>query len=174
MGENLRAEGRAAVRTPMQWTSDENGGFSRAAPDRLAAPVVPGRYGPARVNVASQLRDPDSLLAWMSLLIHRYRQCPEFAWGDVTILDQDVPAVLAHRADHDGGTIVALHNLDSEPARVTLRLDGVDPGVRLIDLLADAAPTVDRDGAVRLRLDGYGCRWLRVVHRGTLPPSPYA
>ncbi len=43
------------------------------------------------------------------------------------MLDTDLPAVLAHRADYDGGTVVALHNLDAEPADVTLQLDGVDP-----------------------------------------------
>src|SRR4051794_40368601 len=35
MGEELSAEGRLAVRTPMQWTAGPNGGFSRAPARRL-------------------------------------------------------------------------------------------------------------------------------------------
>jgi trehalose synthase len=166
MGEELSAEGRYAVRTPMQWSDARNGGFSTADQERLAGPVVTGDYGPANVNVASQLRDPDSLLSWVTLLIRRYRQCPELAWGRFEVLDHDVPSVLAHRADQDGATVVALHNLDDQPVEVTLSLDGVDQDTRLVDLLADGSTTVDRSGAVRLGLDGYGFRWLRAVRPG--------
>jgi hypothetical protein len=36
--------------------------------------------------------------------------------------------------------VVAPYNLDEDPAEVTLRLDGADPGARLVDLLADGGP----------------------------------
>ena len=62
MGENLAAEGRLAVRTPMQWSAAKNGGFSTAAPSRLSGPVVTGSFGPEFVNVVDQLNDPESLL----------------------------------------------------------------------------------------------------------------
>jgi trehalose synthase len=162
MGEELSAEGRNAVRTPMQWSDDDNGGFSKADPEKLAAPVVRGEFGPSKVNVASQLRDPDSLLSWMKLLIRRYRQCPELAWGRYEVLSHDAEQVLAHRADQDGGTVVAVHNFAGEPVEVTLGLDGMESGDRLVDLLADATTPVE-DGRVTLRLGRYGCRWLRVV-----------
>ena len=81
MGENLAAEGRMAVRTPMQWTAGKNGGFSTAAPSRLAGPVTEGGYGPEHVNVEAQRRDPDSLLSFMTLLVRRYRECPELRLG---------------------------------------------------------------------------------------------
>jgi maltose alpha-D-glucosyltransferase/alpha-amylase len=162
MGEELSAEGRNAVRTPMQWSDDDNGGFSKADPESLAAPVVRGEFGPSKVNVAAQLRDPDSLLSWMKLLIRRYRQCPELAWGRYEVLSHDAEQVLAHRADQDGGTVVTVHNFAGEPVEVTLELDGLEPGDRLVDLLADATTPVE-DGRVTLSLGRYGCRWLRVV-----------
>ena len=59
MGENLAVEGRNAVRTPMQWTADANGGFSTADPADLAAAVPEGDFSPEHVNVAAQRRDPD-------------------------------------------------------------------------------------------------------------------
>ena len=76
MGENLDAGDRLAVRTPMQWTSGRNAGFSTARPSRLVAPLVDGAFGPEFVNVGDQRRDPDSLLNFMTLLIRRYRQSP--------------------------------------------------------------------------------------------------
>ncbi|BCB81839.1 alpha-amylase family protein [Phytohabitans flavus] len=165
MGEELSFEGRNAVRTPMQWSDDDNAGFSTGDPEKLVAPVVQGEYGPSKVNVASHLRDPHSLLSWMKLLIRRYRQCPELAWGRYEVLPHEAEQVLAHRADQDGGTVVALHNFAGEPVEVALRLDGVESGDRLVDLLGDGVTPVG-DGRVSLRLDRYGCRWLRVVKPG--------
>ncbi|MFC0532321.1 alpha-amylase family protein [Phytohabitans kaempferiae] len=165
MAEELGVEGRNAVRTPMQWSDDHNGGFSPADPDQLSAPVVRGEFGPANVNVVSQVRAPDSLLSWMKLLIRRYRQCPELAWGRYQVLTHDADTVLAHRADQDGGTVVALHNFAAEPAEVTLRLDGLEPDDRLVDLIAGGSTPVE-DGRMTLRLGRYGCRWLRVLKRG--------
>ena len=53
MGENLAAEGRLAVRTPMQWNASKNGGFSAAAPSRL---VASGRDGSLRTRVRQRRR----------------------------------------------------------------------------------------------------------------------
>src|SRR3712207_8695542 len=64
MGEDLDAEGRLAVRTPMQWTSGPNGGFSTVEdPQQLPGAVVDGGFAPQFVNVAKQRHDPDSLLS---------------------------------------------------------------------------------------------------------------
>ena len=106
MGENLDVEGRLAVRTPMQWTSGRNGGFSDAAPSRLPRPVVDGAFGPEHVNVADQRHDPDSLLAFLTLLIRRYRESPELGWSDVRMLDQPLHQVLAHECVKDDRRLV--------------------------------------------------------------------
>ena len=110
MGEELSAEGRLAVRTPMQWTAGRNGGFSPARPSQLPGPVVQGGFGPEHVNVDAQRRDPDSLLRFMTLLIRRYREAPELGWGELDILDQPERSMLAHRLTHDGDATVAVHN----------------------------------------------------------------
>jgi trehalose synthase len=163
MGENLDVPGRNAVRTPMQWSTQRNAGFSTAAPSRLPAPLVGGGYGPEHVNVADQRRDPDSLLTFISLLIRRYRECPELGWGDFELLDQPHAQVLAHRCTWDDGSLLALHNLGAEPVTVPLRLAGCDDSHHLVDLLTAGTSTdLDGDGAAALQLDGYGYRWLRV------------
>lgn len=169
MGENLDAEDRNAVRTPMQWSDGPNGGFSDAPADRLAAPMVEGRFGPAEVNVAGQRRDPGSLLNWIRLLVRRYRECPELAWGNCEVLAHDGPAVLAHRCQAAGGMVLALHNLDEAGTEVELRLGAEAAGARLVDLLTAGRPDgveVGEGGVVRLDLEGYGCRWLRLVRPG--------
>ncbi len=160
MAESLKAEGRLAVRTPMQWSNSRNGGFSTADPDKLPGPIPAGEFGPDRVNVAAQQRDPDSLLSWTKLLIERYRDCPELAWGRYTILDTTEPSVLAHRGDLDG-TVVVLHNLSDAEVEPRLELEGVDG--TLTDLLADGRLPVPADGKITVPLGPYGCRWFRVT-----------
>jgi glycosidase len=165
MGESLAAEGRLAVRTPMQWTSGLNGGFSTAAPGKLPGPVVEGGFAPEFVNVADQRRDPDSLLSFMRLLIRRYRESPELGWGTFEVLGQPHPEVLAHLSTWDDGALVALHNLGPEPRTVPLVLADCGSSHRLEDLLTEGSTPLADDGSVELSLDGYGCRWLRVVSR---------
>lgn len=166
MGENLAAEGRLAVRTPMQWSGAKNGGFSTARPSRLPGPVVEGGFAPEHVNVEAQRRDPDSLLSFITLLVRRYRECPELGWGAFDVIDQPHPAVLAHRCSWDEAQLVALHNLGPEPLTVPIHLSGYDEGAVLADLLSDGESPVPVNGRVELPVEGYGFRWLRVVRQG--------
>jgi trehalose synthase len=171
MAENLAIEGRFSVRSPMQWTDDRNGGFSRARPSRLLRPVVDGRFGPLTVNVAAQRRDNDSLLNWMARLIRRRRETPELGWGDCRVLTADVGSVLAHRCDWAGGTVVAVHNLAPEPCQVCVDLDAAGDDARLDDLLDDRPALDALDGkTVELTLDGYGYRWFRLIPPDRIAP----
>jgi trehalose synthase len=163
MGEDLALDGRMAVRTPMQWTSAPNGGFSRAPKRQLRRPVVTGGYGPEHVNVADQRTDPDSLLSFMKLLIRRYRECPELGWGEFELLPQPHADVLAHQCRWEDGTMVGVHNLGAEARTVPLTLKDCDSTHRLEDLLQDGSTPLSDKGNAELRLDGYGYRWLRVV-----------
>ncbi|WP_127129997.1 alpha-amylase family protein [Georgenia sp. SYP-B2076] len=165
MGEDLAAEGRMAVRTPMQWSDDVNGGFSTAAPSRLISPVVGDGYGPEHVNAADQVRDPGSLWNFMRDLIQAYRSCPELGWGEFTVLEQPHAQVMAHQSTWHTSSVVAVHNLGPEPLTVPLTLD-VPGGSDLVDLLRDGTTPVSPDGAAEVTLDGYGYRWLRVRHDG--------
>ena len=114
MAENLEIEGRYAVRAPMQWSPD--GGFTTAEQPRR--PMVEGEWGPQRVNVADQRRDPGSLLNWFERLIRRRRECPELGFGTLTRARHRRDAVLAHRCDWEGATIVAVHELAGKPVTV--------------------------------------------------------
>ncbi len=167
MGEELSVGSRLAVRTPMQWTSGTNGGFSRARASRLPGPVVTGGYAPEFVNVADQRKDPDSLLSFFRLLISRRKECPELGWGGFEVLEQPHASVLAHLCTWEDGALVAVHNLGAEPVRVPLQLADCGPEHLLADLLVDGTTGLDGEGRAELALEGYGFRWLRVVAPGT-------
>jgi maltose alpha-D-glucosyltransferase/alpha-amylase len=164
MGEDLRAEGRLAVRTVMQWEPGPGGGFSTADPADFPSPLTEGGYGPEHVNVRDQEADPDSLLAWVHRLVQAYRSCPELAWGGVTVLDPGPWArpVLAHGSTVDGHTVLTLHHFGDEEVPVALTLPDL-AGRELWDVLDPAADpvAVTEEGTLELDLPAYGCRWLR-------------
>jgi trehalose synthase len=177
MGEDLSAEGRMAVRTPMQWTSGPNAGFSTAPPGRLVSRIPEGEFGPEKVNVADARRDADSLLNFVRFLAQRYRECPELGWGECEIIDTPVPSVLAYRHTWEDASMVAVHNLSPEEATVTLSLgsppsgpagaaDGWHGAVMLDLLSSEASPDgglhISDDGQAEIRVEGYGHAWLRV------------
>ncbi|PSM45042.1 trehalose synthase [Streptomyces dioscori] len=171
MGENLAAEGRQAVRTPMQWTPEAGAGFSTAGPDSFPNPLVEGAFGCRQVNVYEQSRDPGSLLSRVRLFAERYREAPELAWGEHGLVDTGERSVLAHVGRTGGGTVLAVHNFAAEPVTVRLRLPEAGPGGRLTDLLDEghAGLTVPDDGLFRVELPAYGYRWLRVGTRADDP-----
>ncbi|MEK6309854.1 MAG: hypothetical protein V4737_18050 [Curtobacterium sp.] len=126
--------------------------------------MVSGDYGPEHLNVAAQKRDPDSLWNFMRDLVQTYRECPEFGWGAFAILDQPVPAVLAHRCHWAGSSVIAVHNLGAQTVTTPVRLHPDDVVGRpwLQDLATGQAHQLERGNAITLSLDGYGHRWLRV------------
>jgi maltose alpha-D-glucosyltransferase/alpha-amylase len=96
MGDNVYLGDRNAVRTPMQWTADRNGGFSRADPARLYAPVIMDSvYGYPSVNVEAQERAPHSLLNWMRRLIALRQRTRAFGRGSLELLRPDNRRIFA-------------------------------------------------------------------------------
>jgi glycosidase len=164
MGENLDIPGRLAVRSPMQWTGGDNGGFSRATKRRLTRPLPDGLYGPERVNAADQRRDHGSFWWFMRNLIYTYREQPETGWSNVEILKQANRAVLAHVCREESGwAMVALHNFAADSCLVAIEVDDLPPGSILVDLLNGLTEIpLDTHGGVEIDLEPYGYRWLRV------------
>jgi maltose alpha-D-glucosyltransferase/alpha-amylase len=161
MAENLDLEGRMSVRTPMQWAPERHEGFTTAD-----EPFRPLAEDPGDINVASQRRDPHSLLNWIERLIRRRKECPELGWGSCTLLDTGEPSVLAHRSDWAGSTIVAAHNLAERPAACELVLEDAGPDAVLVDLFDHDERAIGGDGRVPLQLGRYGARWYRLRRAG--------
>lgn len=162
MGDDLSLKERNTIRTPMQWSSELNAGFSAAPPDQLIRPVITQEeYGYKHLNVIDQRRDPESLLNWMERAIRIRKECPEFGWGTWQIIETGNPSVFAHRCEWRNGVVIAVHNLAREACNVTLELKDQD-AERLIDLLGDQPYKPIEGTSHHVQLEGYGYRWFRV------------
>jgi maltose alpha-D-glucosyltransferase/alpha-amylase len=162
MGDDLAQKEREAVRMPMQWSAEENGGFSTAPRNKVVRPVIDkGEYGYKTRNVLSQRRDANSMLNRMERLIRMRKECPEFGTGKLAVLPSSDPAVLVHSCQDGDNTVIAVHNLSGE-AKST-RLDLANQDVEsLIEVLGDH-PYDELVGADHnLALEPYGYRWFRV------------
>jgi maltose alpha-D-glucosyltransferase / alpha-amylase len=167
MGEDLSLPERNSVRTPMQWSEEENAGFSSAPSKQLIRPAITeGGFAYPHVNVSDQRRDPDSLLNVVERLIRTRKECPEIGWGAWTFLDAGAPSVLAHCCEWRGQKVLALHNLSREAAVVKLDLTQYQCD-HLIDLLDDQQPPGIDDGCFETLLVGYGYRWYRIPRPAT-------
>jgi glycosidase len=131
MVEDLAREGRMSVRTPMDWAA-----------------------------VAEQQRDPDSLLAFLTRLIHRRRETPELGWGTSTLIENEPPELFAHRSEWQGSSVISVHNLSDRPVAAELELG---EGVRGVDDLLELREHRVERGRLRVELDAYGYLWLRAI-----------
>ena len=99
MGDNIFLGDRDGVRTPMQWTGDRNGGFSRADFAQLyAPPLMDPVFGYQAVNVEAQLRTPTSLLRWMHRFIALRKEHPVFGFGTYEPIETSNPRIFAVHA----------------------------------------------------------------------------
>src|SRR5437763_4152802 len=124
MGDNIYLGDRNGVRTPMQWSSDRNGGFSRADPARLyAPPIMDPVYGYQAINVEAQERYAFSLLNWMKRLVAMRRQHRVFGRGSIEFVGSANRKILAYlrRDDHEAILIVANLSRAVQPAEIDLK-----------------------------------------------------
>jgi maltose alpha-D-glucosyltransferase / alpha-amylase len=125
MGDNIYLGDRDGVRTPMQWTGDRNGGFSRADFARLyLPPLMDPVYGYQAVNVEAQLRTPTSLLRWVHRFIALRKQHPVFALGSYEALRTANARILAHVRRYEDEIVLCVHNLarSAQPVELDLSL----------------------------------------------------
>jgi maltose alpha-D-glucosyltransferase/alpha-amylase len=123
MGDNVYLGDRDGVRTPMQWTGDRNGGFSRADFAQLyLPPLMDPVYGYQSKNVEAQLRTPTSLLRWMRRLIALRKEHPVFGLGSFQALVPENPKIFAHIREYEDDIALCVHNLAASAQAVELDL----------------------------------------------------
>lgn len=135
MGDNLKLKERLAIRTPMQWDTSANGGFTTGKPFRPVINTV--MYGYKTVNVATEESDDKSLLTFIINIIKQRKAFPEIDIGEWKILDEGQNNVLIIQYTYKGKNIITLHNFSDKPQKISL------PGNQPI------------------ALEGYGFKWLR-------------
>ena len=123
MGDNVFLGDRDGVRTPMQWTGDRNGGFSRADFAALyAPPLMDPVYGYQAVNVEAQLRTPTSLLRWIHRFIALRKAHPVFGLGTYEPLRTDNDRIFAHIRTLQDDIVLCVHNVARSAQAVELDL----------------------------------------------------
>jgi maltose alpha-D-glucosyltransferase / alpha-amylase len=124
MGDNFYLGDRNGVRTPMQWSSDRNAGFSEANPQRLYLPVIlDPEYHYESVNVEMQNRNTSSLLWWTKRMINKRKQYKSLSRGDMKFLQIENPKILAFTRTYEDETMLVIVNLSryTQPAEIDLQ-----------------------------------------------------
>jgi maltose alpha-D-glucosyltransferase/alpha-amylase len=123
MGDNIYLGDRDGVRTPMQWTVDRNGGFSRADFAQLyLPPLMDPVYGYQAVNIEAQLRTPTSFLRWLHRFIALRKQHPVFGLGSYEALRPANPRIFAHVRSYEDDVVLCVHNVARSAQAVELDL----------------------------------------------------
>ncbi|MDP9037343.1 MAG: maltose alpha-D-glucosyltransferase [Myxococcota bacterium] len=160
MGDNIYLGDRNGVRTPMQWNSDRNAGFSRANPQRLILPiVVDAEYHFEAINVEAQQSNPNSLLWWTKRLIALRKQHGAFGRGSIDFLNPDNSRVLAFVRSHEGETILVVANLSRFMQHVELDL-GNYQGMVPTELFGRSRLPITSERPYPLTLGGYAFYWM--------------
>jgi maltose alpha-D-glucosyltransferase/alpha-amylase len=170
MGDNIFLGDRNGVRTPMQWSSDRNAGFSRANPQRLFLPIIiDPEYHYEAVNVDAQQTNPSSLLWWMRRLIALRKHHPVLGRGDLRFLTPANPKVLAFlRRDGDQHVLVVA-NLSRFAQPVELDLSEYR-GATPVEMFGNVRfPPIADDGRYTLSVGPHNFFWFLLE-----PASPPA
>jgi maltose alpha-D-glucosyltransferase / alpha-amylase len=162
MGDDLSLPERQCARTPMQWSNEPHGGFTKNA--KPAVPVISGGpYGFEHINAAIQRRDPQSLLNWTERIIRMRKEVPEVGWGDFAVIPTRNPAVLVMRYAWRNNWVLFVHNFDAKPHEIQFPVGLHQEAERLlVNLLTEEHSQGDAHGRHRLVIEAYGYRWYRV------------
>jgi maltose alpha-D-glucosyltransferase/alpha-amylase len=191
MGDNIYLGDRNGVRTPMQWTSDRNAGFSRAVPARLYAPVIMDPiWGYQAINVEAQLSDQSSLLHWTRNMIALRKLFRVFGRGTQEFLAPENRKVLAYLRHYDPGspstsdtapasaessplseTVLCVANLSRFAQPVSLDLSRF-AGMVPVEMLGYVSfPPIDKT-PYALSLAPYSFLWLELQPAPAIPEAP--
>ena len=164
MGDDPFLGDRDGVRTPMQWSSDKNGGFSRAPHHRLFMPPINrGAYSYEFVNVEDAENDPHSLFHFMKrLLALRKQHARVFGRGSLELLNVENQSILAFRREYEGDSILVVANLSRFAQSFFLPNDEDAAGDVPVEMFSQTAfPPFDED-PYHLVLGPHGFYWFNL------------
>ena len=174
MGDNIYLGDRDGVRTPMQWSPDRNGGFSRADPARLVLPPIQDPiYGYQANNVETQDRDPHSLLNWTRRMLATRKQFKAFGRGSIKLLSPANRRIVAYLRQYDAADappelILCVANLSRAAQAVELDLSPFAGSVPVEMLGGSAFPPIGQLPYL-LTLAPYGFYWFKLADRAQMP-----
>ncbi|MGN6311489.1 MAG: maltose alpha-D-glucosyltransferase [Xanthobacteraceae bacterium] len=162
MGDNIYLGDRNGVRTPMQWTPDRNGGFSRADPARLyAPPIMDPVYGYEAVNVEAQSRSLSSLLNATKRLIAVRKSTPAFGRGSMTFVRSSNRSVLTYIRQYGDEAILCVANLSRSAQATEIDLSAWKDRIPLEMLGRSQFPAIG-ELTYLITLSPYGFYWFQL------------
>ena len=165
MGDNIYLGDRNGVRTPMQWTSDRNGGFSRCDPARLYLPIIMDPvYGYEAVNVEAQSRSLASLLSWTKRLIAVRKSSKVFSRGSLSFIRPTNRSVLVYVRQYEDEVLVCVANLSRSAQAAEIDLSPWR-GRRPLELLGRTSFPVIGESSYLVTLAPYGFFWLQLCEQ---------
>ncbi len=165
MGDDVTLGDRTGVRTPMQWTTGKNAGFSDADPSRLYAPVVTSpEYHYAGVNVEAQDQKPTSFLNWLRRVLKSHRRTAAFRGPGLWPVDAGNPKVLAFTREAERSVVLCVNNLARSVQPALLDLSAWRGRVPVDAMGGARFPPVPGRGDDRylLTLGPHSFYWLRL------------
>jgi maltose alpha-D-glucosyltransferase/alpha-amylase len=169
MGDNIYLGDRNGVRTPMQWSPDRNGGFSRADPQSLfLPPIMDPVYGFASVNVEAQAREPSSLLNWTRRILAVRKSYRAFGRGSFELLRPGNRKILAYIRKYENEVLLCVANLKRTPQPVELDLSAYK-GCVPVELLGRSPFPPIGELPYLLTLPGHGFYWFELTQSADVP-----
>ncbi len=170
MGDNIYLGDRNGVRTPMQWTPDRNGGFSRADPARLYAPTIMDPvYGYESVNVEAQSHSLSSLLSATKRLIAVRKSTIAFGRGSMTFVRPENRSVLCYVRQYQDEVILCVANLSRSAQATELDLSAFKDRIPLEMLGRTRFPAIG-ELPYMITLAPYGFYWFQLQERDKSEP----
>jgi maltose alpha-D-glucosyltransferase/alpha-amylase len=165
MGDNIYLGDRNGVRTPMQWTPDRNGGFSRADPAKLYAPTIMDPvYGYESVNVEAQSRSLSSLLSATKRLISVRKSTLAFGRGTMSFIRPVNRSVLCYVRQYEDEIILCVANLSRSAQATELDLSAWKDRVPQEMLGRTHFPAIG-ELPYMITLSPYGFYWFQLRER---------
>ena len=162
MGDNIYLGDRNGVRTPMQWTPDRNGGFSRSDPARLyLPPIMDPVYGYEAVNVEAQSRSLASLLSWTKRLVAVRKSSKVFGRGSISFIRPANRSVLVYVRQFEDEILLCVANLSRSAQAAEIDLSpwrGHSP----LEMLGRSSFPPIGDAPYVVTLAPYGFFWFRL------------
>lgn len=109
--EGMKISSRDNGRTPMQWDTTLNGGFS------TGKPWLPVNSNYAKVNVAAEENDPNSILNYFKKMIRLRKDNPLLIYGRFSLVDADNPDVFAYTREWKGKQWLVLLNFRAKEVK---------------------------------------------------------
>jgi maltose alpha-D-glucosyltransferase / alpha-amylase len=172
MGDNIYLGDRNGVRTPMQWTPDRNGGFSRCDPAKLYVPMIMDPvYGYEAVNVEAQSRSLSSLLSATKRLISVRKSTLALGRGSMTFIRPANRAVLAYVRQYKDEVILCVANLSRAAQATEFDLSPWKDRIPLEMLGRTRFPAIG-ELPYMITLTPYGFYWFQLQEREKSEPPP--